>query len=106
MDAAEARASPLFRNLFKLMDRDGDGKLFRKEVIAFLDEMEALQKVATARASQRRATRAGSVMRVCCHCQPPRLVQRNPCSIQVLTPYHCTWQASGARSVRINQGSW
>jgi Ca2+-binding EF-hand superfamily protein len=48
LDVAEARASPLFRNLFKLMDRDGDGKLFRKEVIAFLEEMEALQRAATA----------------------------------------------------------
>ena len=35
--------SRVFRNLFKAMDRDGDGKLFEKEVIAYLDAMQDLQ---------------------------------------------------------------
>src|SRR5262249_19702037 len=43
LDMREAQQSPLFRNLFKAMDRDGDGKLFEKEVIAYLDEMQDLQ---------------------------------------------------------------
>jgi hypothetical protein len=34
----------------------------------------ATHKVATAMASQRRLARSGSVMRVCCHCRPPRFV--------------------------------
>jgi Ca2+-binding EF-hand superfamily protein len=44
LDMDEARQSPFFRNTFKLMDRDGDGKLFEKEVLAYLDQMEGLQK--------------------------------------------------------------
>jgi Ca2+-binding EF-hand superfamily protein len=43
LDMDEARQSPFFRNTFKLMDRDGDGKLFEKEMLAYLDQMEALQ---------------------------------------------------------------
>jgi Ca2+-binding EF-hand superfamily protein len=49
LDMAEAMRSPLYRNLFKLMDRDGDGMLFEKEVIAYLDAYQQLQ--AGARAS-------------------------------------------------------
>jgi Ca2+-binding EF-hand superfamily protein len=37
LDAAEAKESPFFRNSFKVMDRDGDGKLDEKELFAFLD---------------------------------------------------------------------
>ena len=36
--------SRLFRGLFKVMDRDGDGKVFEKEMIAYLDAMQDLQK--------------------------------------------------------------
>jgi Ca2+-binding EF-hand superfamily protein len=45
----DAEASPFFRNSFKLMDLNGDGKLEEKEVLAFLKQLEALQ--AKARAS-------------------------------------------------------
>jgi Ca2+-binding EF-hand superfamily protein len=43
LDKNEAQQSPVFRNLFKLMDRDGDGKLFEKEMLAYLDQMQDLQ---------------------------------------------------------------
>jgi len=60
-------------------------------------------KVATATASHNRAARWGSVMRVRCHCQPPRLVILNPCSIQARNPYQ---QASPALSLlnRVKPG--
>ena len=48
LDMAEAMASPAYRNLFKLMDRDGDGKLFEKEMFAYLDEVQELQTRAAA----------------------------------------------------------
>ncbi len=42
-----ARQGRVFsRALFHVMDRDGDGKLFRKEVIAYLDTIQELQKSA------------------------------------------------------------
>jgi Ca2+-binding EF-hand superfamily protein len=47
LDRDEANRSPLFRNLFKAIDRDGDGKIFEKEVIAYLDKTERLQESAT-----------------------------------------------------------
>jgi Ca2+-binding EF-hand superfamily protein len=46
LDLNEAMQSPLYRNLFKLMDRDGDGMLFEKEVIAYLDAIGDLQATA------------------------------------------------------------
>jgi Ca2+-binding EF-hand superfamily protein len=46
LDMAEAMRSPLYRNLFKLMDRDGDGKLFEKEVLAYLDAIQDMQAAA------------------------------------------------------------
>ena len=46
LDMSEAMRSPLYRNLFKLMDRDGDGKLFEKEVVAYLDAYQELQSAA------------------------------------------------------------
>lgn len=62
-------------------------------------------KVATAMANQCRAARAGSVIWVCCHCQPPRLVSLNPLSIQARRAYQHTSACSGARSVIISHGS-
>jgi Ca2+-binding EF-hand superfamily protein len=35
--------APFFAASFKAMDRDGDGKLFLKEVFAYLDQMESLR---------------------------------------------------------------
>ncbi len=46
LDHKEAMQAPLYRNAFRLMDRDGDGKLFAKEVIAYLDTLKELQEVA------------------------------------------------------------
>jgi Ca2+-binding EF-hand superfamily protein len=46
LDRSEAMQSPFFRNTFKLMDRDGDGKLFEKELVAYLDKVEVLQEAA------------------------------------------------------------
>jgi Ca2+-binding EF-hand superfamily protein len=48
LDMAEAMRSPLYRNVFKVMDRDGDGMLFEKEVIAYLDAYQDLQSMARA----------------------------------------------------------
>ena len=36
----------IFAQVFDLMDRDGDGKLYEKEVVAYLDAIEGLQKAA------------------------------------------------------------
>jgi Ca2+-binding EF-hand superfamily protein len=44
LDAKEAEASGLFRGIFKAMDRDGDGKVYEKEFLAYLDTLEDLQK--------------------------------------------------------------
>jgi Ca2+-binding EF-hand superfamily protein len=43
LDMNEARRSPFFSNTFKLMDRDGDGKLFEKEMLEYVDAMLDLQ---------------------------------------------------------------
>jgi Ca2+-binding EF-hand superfamily protein len=48
VDETEAKGNPVFRGLFKAMDRDGDGKLYEKEVIAYLDQYQDLQTRATA----------------------------------------------------------
>jgi Ca2+-binding EF-hand superfamily protein len=48
LDENEARQSPVFRGLFKAMDRDRDGKVFEKEMLAYLDEVQDLQRRAKA----------------------------------------------------------
>jgi Ca2+-binding EF-hand superfamily protein len=48
LDRAEAMRNPLFRTAFPLMDRDGDGKLYLKEVLAYLDTIKELREAATA----------------------------------------------------------
>jgi Ca2+-binding EF-hand superfamily protein len=48
LDKGEADRSQFFRGQFKMMDRDGDGKLFEKEMLAYLDKMKDLQAGATA----------------------------------------------------------
>jgi Ca2+-binding EF-hand superfamily protein len=44
----EAQRSQVFRGLFDLMDRDGDGKLFENEVVAYLDSVKELQEAGAA----------------------------------------------------------
>ncbi|HEY7327746.1 MAG TPA: hypothetical protein VH592_08905 [Gemmataceae bacterium] len=46
LDMNEATQTPLFRNAFRLMDRDDDGKLYEKEVVAYLDRLGEIQQVA------------------------------------------------------------
>jgi Ca2+-binding EF-hand superfamily protein len=48
LDAKEAEGSTAFRGVFKAMDRDGDGKLYEKEVVAYLDRLGELQALAKA----------------------------------------------------------
>jgi Ca2+-binding EF-hand superfamily protein len=48
LDQKEAQASGTFRGLFQAMDRDGDGKLYEKEVLAYLDQYQKLQARAMA----------------------------------------------------------
>jgi Ca2+-binding EF-hand superfamily protein len=48
LDEMEAKASRTFRSLFKAMDRDGDGKVTEKELMAYLDWLDELQKRAAA----------------------------------------------------------
>jgi Ca2+-binding EF-hand superfamily protein len=43
LDMMEVKGNPLFASLFKVMDRDGDGKLYEKEMRAYLDELQDLQ---------------------------------------------------------------
>src|SRR5206468_2870892 len=44
LDQNEASSRPLFQALFKLMDLDGDGKLYEKEMLAYLDQMQNLRE--------------------------------------------------------------
>src|SRR5262249_12257636 len=46
LDKSEAEKNRLYRGVFTMMDRDGDGKLFEKEVVAYLDKMKELQESA------------------------------------------------------------
>jgi hypothetical protein len=62
-------------------------------------------RVATATANHNRAARCGSLLRVRCHCQPPRFVIVQPCAIPVRKPYQHASPALGARSVNNNPGS-
>ncbi len=48
LDMSESMRSKLYSNLFKLMDRDGDGMLFEKEVLAYLDAYQELQRAGRA----------------------------------------------------------
>src|SRR5512144_2053092 len=59
---------------------------------------DSSHQVAIAMANHRRSARAGSSMRVYCHCQPPRLIRLKPCSIQVRNPYQQAWAACGDTS--------
>jgi Ca2+-binding EF-hand superfamily protein len=42
LDSKETANDPLFRDLFATFDRDGDGKIFEKELLAALDEAQAV----------------------------------------------------------------
>jgi Ca2+-binding EF-hand superfamily protein len=46
LDRNEARASPFFAAAFDQMDRDGDGMLYLKEVLAYYDAMKGLSDAA------------------------------------------------------------
>src|SRR5262249_50691708 len=48
LDEKEAMASPFFRASFKAMDADGDGKLFLKEMLAYLERQESVRNKAMA----------------------------------------------------------
>jgi Ca2+-binding EF-hand superfamily protein len=48
LEMKDVRQRPLFRDSFKAMDANGDGKLEEKEVLAYLDKLEELQKKARA----------------------------------------------------------
>lgn len=47
LDSSEVANDPNFRELFTLFDRDGDGKVFQKELTATLDELAPLMAAAT-----------------------------------------------------------
>lgn len=46
LDRTEANRSAVFRDLFPTLDTDGDGKLFEKELIAALDQLEPVAAAA------------------------------------------------------------
>jgi Ca2+-binding EF-hand superfamily protein len=46
LDAQEAQRSPFFGSVFAMMDRDHDGKLFEKEMVAYLDQISKMQQLA------------------------------------------------------------
>lgn len=48
IDMQEAQASPFFQQSFKLIDRDGDGRIYEKELIVYLESIEHLQQKAVA----------------------------------------------------------
>jgi Ca2+-binding EF-hand superfamily protein len=43
IDRNEAKQNPYIRSLFNLIDADGDGKIFEKELLAFMQKTDALQ---------------------------------------------------------------
>jgi hypothetical protein len=61
--------------------------------------------MAIAIAIYNRSARAGSSMRVCCHCQQSRLLRLKPCSIHALKPYQQASAHSGGKSVNTSHGS-
>ena len=48
IDRSEAERNVFFRNWFNFIDLDGDGKIYEKELIAFLDQVESLRGKARA----------------------------------------------------------
>jgi Ca2+-binding EF-hand superfamily protein len=48
LDAKEAGANGIFRGMFKAMDRDGDGRVYESEAIAYFDQLANLQTRARA----------------------------------------------------------
>jgi Ca2+-binding EF-hand superfamily protein len=48
LDRNEAERHPIYRGVFRLMDRDGDGMLYEKEVAAYVDKFQELQGQAQA----------------------------------------------------------
>ena len=67
---------------------------------------ESSHHVASASANHSRSARAGSSVRVYCHCQPPRFKRLKPCSIQARSPYQQACAAWGGRLVSMSQASW
>lgn len=61
--------------------------------------------VAMAITNHSRSFRAGSVILVCSQCHPPRLMSLKPHSMMGRSLCQATFACSGARSVRISQGS-
>ncbi|MDY3557719.1 hypothetical protein R5W23_000247 [Gemmata sp. JC673] len=59
LDAAEIRRSDVFRDLFPLIDADGDGKVFEKELLAALDEIRPLAALAARGLVATNVTEAG-----------------------------------------------
>jgi Ca2+-binding EF-hand superfamily protein len=43
IDRTEAQRDPFFSSLFTYLDQDGDGKIFEKEMFAYLDKIESVQ---------------------------------------------------------------
>lgn len=43
LDMNEVERIPFFKSAFKIMDKDGDGQLFEKEIIAYLEGIEGLR---------------------------------------------------------------
>ena len=64
-----------------------DNRVLSGSVSSAIPPTLSSHNVATATANHSRAARCGSVMRVRCHCHPPRFVILKPCSIQALNPY-------------------
>ena len=62
-------------------------------------------RVATAITNHSRVARAGSVILGCSPCHPPRFTSLKPPSMMGRSPYQAPSACSGARSVRISQGS-
>jgi Ca2+-binding EF-hand superfamily protein len=48
LDKMEAEKSPFFAGQFAVMDRDGDGMLFEKEMLAYVERMDGFRKRASA----------------------------------------------------------
>src|SRR5205807_4666738 len=47
IEQKDVRQNPYLNNSFKMMDRDNDGKLTEKEMLAWIDKITALQNKAT-----------------------------------------------------------
>ena len=80
------------------------GEVLRSKASSTLVPYARISIAATGSTSQCREIRAGSVLRVLCHCHPALLTALNPASIQNRSTYQLMPAWSGGRPVKMDRG--